>query len=122
MEIRDLRKPVSRRTEAARFASLVFLALFLLAGGCGAPGEPTPPTPPVPAAVTDLAAHQAGDGVQLIFTLPAKTITGDRLALPPAVEIVRGMPKPMDRRTQNRFASFTRFRVRSWKITSRKVM
>ncbi|HZV87436.1 MAG TPA: hypothetical protein VFF95_07820 [Candidatus Binatus sp.] len=89
-----MRKPVSRRTEAARFASLVFLALFLLAGGCGAPGEPTPPTPPVPAAVTDLAAHQVGDGVQLIFTLPAKTITGDRLALPPAVEIVRGLPKP----------------------------
>jgi hypothetical protein len=94
MGIRNLRKPVSRRTEAARFASLVFLALFLLAGGCGAPGEPTPPTPPVPAAVTDLAAHQVGDGVQLIFTLPAKTITGDRLALPPAVEIVRGLPKP----------------------------
>jgi len=97
MGIRNLRKPVSRRTEAARFASLVFLIsapTFLFAGGCGAPGEPTPPTPPVPAAVTDLAAHQAGDGVQLIFTLPAKTITGDRLALPPAVEIVRGMPKP----------------------------
>jgi len=97
MGIRNLRKSVSRRTEAARFASLVFLIsapTFLFAGGCGAPGEPTPPTPPVPAAVTDLAAHQAGDGVQLIFTLPAKTITGDRLALPPAVEIVRGMPKP----------------------------
>jgi hypothetical protein len=97
MGIRNLRKPVSRRTEAARFASLVFLVsapMFLFAGGCGAPGEPTPPTPPVPAAVADLAAHQVGDGVQLIFTLPAKTITGDRLALPPAVEIVRGMPKP----------------------------
>lgn len=97
MGIRKLRKPVSRRTEAARFATLVFLVsspMFLFAGGCGAPGEPTPPTPPVPAAVTDLAAHQAGDGVQLIFTLPAKTVTGDRLALPPAVEIVRGMPKP----------------------------
>jgi hypothetical protein len=43
--------------------------------------------------VSDLAAHQAGDGVQLIFTLPAKTVAGDRLAAPPAVEIVRGMPK-----------------------------
>jgi hypothetical protein len=97
MEIRNLRKPVSRRTEAARFASFVFLVLaptFLFAGGCGAPGEPTPPAPAVPVAVTDLTAHQAGDGMQLIFTLPAKTITGDRLASPPAVEIVRGAPKP----------------------------
>ena len=97
MEIRNLRKPVSHCTEAARFASFVFLVsalTFLFAAGCGAPGEPTPPTPPVPAPVTDLAAHQAGDGVQLIFTLPAKTITGDRLALPPAAEVVRGVPKP----------------------------
>jgi hypothetical protein len=47
----------------------------------------------VPVAVTDLAGHQAGDGVQLVFTLPAKAVTGDRLAAPPAVEIVRGAPK-----------------------------
>jgi hypothetical protein len=44
-------------------------------------------------AATDLSAHQAGDGVQLIFTLPTKTIAGDRLVAPPAVEIVRGTPK-----------------------------
>jgi hypothetical protein len=44
-------------------------------------------------AITDLAAHQAGDGVQLVFTLPAKTVTGDRLAALPAVEVVRGGPK-----------------------------
>jgi hypothetical protein len=97
MGIRNLRKPVSRHVESARLASCSFLvwALGLFVGaGCGAPGEPTPPAPPIPVAVTDLAAHQAGDGVQLIFTLPAKTITGDRLASPPAVEIVRGTPKP----------------------------
>jgi hypothetical protein len=97
MELRNLRKPVSRHTESARTASLGFLAsglVFFLAAGCGAPGEPTPPTPPIPVAVTDLAAHQVGDGVQLIFTLPAKSVTGDRLAAPPAVEIVRGTPKP----------------------------
>src|SRR5580704_18292368 len=76
-------------------ASGCFLAAVLLSVvACGAPGEPTPPAPPIPAAVTDLSAHQAGDGVQLIFTLPAKTITGDRLVLPPAVEVVRGEPKP----------------------------
>src|SRR5580700_9990930 len=97
MELRNLRKPVSRHTESARTASFAFLPstlVFLLSAGCGAPGEPTPPTPPVPVAITDLAAHQAGDGVQLVFTLPAKSVTGDRLAAPPAVEIVRGMPKP----------------------------
>src|SRR5580700_4334699 len=97
MGIRNLRKPVSRHVESARLASCSFLvwALGLFVGaGCGAPGEPTPPTPPIPVAVTDLAAHQVGDGVQLIFTLPAKSVTGDRLAAPPAVEIVRGMPKP----------------------------
>jgi hypothetical protein len=97
MGIRNLRKPVSRDLEHARFASFAFRIsglAFLFAAGCGAPGEPTPPAPPVPVAITDLAAHQAGDGVQLIFTLPAKTITGDRLASPPAVEIVRGTPKP----------------------------
>jgi hypothetical protein len=97
MVIRNLRNAILRETEAARLSSLVFQVstlTFLIAAGCGAPGEPTPPTPPVPVAVTDLAAHQTGDGVQLIFTLPAKTIAGDRLTAPPAVEIVRGAPKP----------------------------
>jgi fibronectin type 3 domain-containing protein len=88
---------VLRHTESARIASFAFRAsalVFLFVAGCGAPGEPTPPSPPVPVAVTDLVAHQAGDGVQLIFTLPAKSIAGDRLATPPAVEIVRGAPRP----------------------------
>jgi len=96
MELRNLRKLGSRRTELARIASFVFLVsalTFFFVAGCGAPGEPTPPAPPVPVAITDLTAHQAGDGVQLIFTLPTKTIAGDRLASPPAAEIVRGMPK-----------------------------
>jgi hypothetical protein len=97
MGIRNLRNAISRDIEHARFANRTFRVLglaFFFAAGCGAPGEPTPPAPPVPVAVTDLAAHQAGDGVQLIFTLPGKTITGDRLASPSAVEIVRGTPKP----------------------------
>jgi hypothetical protein len=96
MEIRDLRNAISRDLGYARSASCAFRVsgfAFLLAAGCGAPGVPTPPTPPIPVAVTDLAARQAGDGVQLIFTLPTKTITGDRLASPPAVEIVRGTRK-----------------------------
>lgn len=96
MEIRILRKLGSFQTNTARIATPAFplsWLAFLFTAGCGAPGEPTPPAPPVPVAVTDLAAHQAGDGVQLVFSLPAKTITGDRLASPPAVEIVRGTPK-----------------------------
>ncbi len=97
MGIRNLRKPPSRHADFARFSSFavrISALTCLFAASCGAPGEPVPPTPPVPLAVTDLSAHQAGDGVQLIFTLPGKTITGDRLAEPPAVEIVRGAPKP----------------------------
>jgi hypothetical protein len=97
MEFRNLRKLLSSQVESDCFASshLRISALaILLAAGCGAPGEPTPPSPPVPVAITDLVADQAGDGVQLIFTLPSKTITGDQLAQPPAVEIVRGTPKP----------------------------
>src|SRR5712692_8258555 len=69
-------------------------SIFLLAGGCGAPGEPVPPTPPVPVAIKDLAAHQIGDGVQLAFTLPTNSVTGDRLPEPPAVEILRGVNRP----------------------------
>lgn len=67
------------------------LLLGLLLAGCGAPGEPVPPTPPVPTAVADLTARQAGDGVELVFTLPTKTVTGDRLAAAPAVEVVQGL-------------------------------
>ena len=61
--------------------------------GCGAPGEPTAPSPPVPTPVSDLVAHQQGNGVQLIFTLPVRTVTGARLAEPPAIEIFRGSLK-----------------------------
>ena len=70
------------------------LCFVLLGAGCGAPGEPVPPTPPIPVAVSDLNAHQAGDGVELVFTLPGKSVAGDPLAAPPAVEVVRGLTKP----------------------------
>jgi hypothetical protein len=80
---------------------LLQFGVTLVLAGCGAPGEPTPPAPPVPVAVTDLTAHQAGDGVQLTFTLPSKTITGEKLSEPPAVEILRGALKP-DGTAENR--------------------
>jgi hypothetical protein len=67
-------------------------ALFSLAG-CGAPGEPTPPAPPIPSTVADLSARQRGDGVQLTFTLPKNSSTGDRLAETPAIEVLRGSAK-----------------------------
>jgi len=72
--------------------SFVMLGLLLL-GGCGAPGEPQPPSPPIPTAVNDLAAHQQGNGVQLVFTLPSHTVAGDRLSESPAIEIFRGSLK-----------------------------
>lgn len=79
-------------TSCISFTSLL-LSVFFLAS-CGAPGEPTPPSPPIPTPVSDLAARQSGDAVQLTFTVPAKTVTGDRLAEPPAVEILRGNLRP----------------------------
>jgi len=66
---------------------------FLLLDGCGAPGEPQPPSPPIPSPINDLAAHQQGNGVQLVFTLPSHSVAGDRLSSPPAIEIFRGLLK-----------------------------
>lgn len=68
--------------------------VLLVMTGCGAPGEPVPPAPPVAVAISDLTAHQAGDGVQLTFTMPGRSITGDRLLSTPAVEVLRGAAKP----------------------------
>jgi fibronectin type 3 domain-containing protein len=48
----------------------------------------------VAVAISDLTAHQAGDGVQLTFTMPGRSITGDRLLSTPAIEVLRGAEKP----------------------------
>ena len=81
-------------TRFARAAWLPAALILFTIEGCGAPGEPVPPSPPIPVAVADLAAHQSGDGVELTFTLPTKTVAGDRLAAQPAVEILRGAERP----------------------------
>jgi hypothetical protein len=85
---------ITKRPAQIFSISHFLFSIFLISGGCGAPGEPVPPSPPVPVAIKDLAAHQAGDGVQLSFALPISTISGQKLAAPPAVEILRGAAKP----------------------------
>lgn len=86
--------PERKKLRTASFAFRVSLFATLLANGCGAPGDPVPPSPLVPVAVSDLAARQAGDGVELVFSLPPKTVSGEKLTAPPAIEIVRGSVKP----------------------------
>jgi len=87
------RNPAARPAQVSSIFYFLF-SIFLLLAGCGAPGDPIPPSPPIPAAVTNLSAEQAGDGVQLTFTMPSKSITGERLAQPPAIEVVRGATRP----------------------------
>ena len=97
MKNRDSRNPEAlwiRRSRISYLQIWVWLVFFSLAAGCGAPGEPTPPSPPIPVAITDLAAQQAGDAVQLTFTLPTKTLAGEHLTDAPAIEILRGTLKP----------------------------
>jgi hypothetical protein len=87
-------KAIAAKRPALFFPTFYFLfSVFWLSAGCGAPGEPVPRMPPVPVAIKDLAAHQAGDGVELAFTLPANSISGEKLAALPAVEILRGSVK-----------------------------
>ena len=74
--------------------SALLFSYILFAEGCGAPGEPVPPVPPTPVAVTDLTASQAGDAVQLSFTMPNKSTLGEKLKEVPAFEVLRGSLKP----------------------------
>ena len=74
--------------------SVLLFSSILLADGCGAPGEPLPPAPPTPVAITDLAAGQAGDAVQLSFTMPNKSTLGEKLKEVPTLEVLRGSLKP----------------------------
>ena len=70
------------------------MVVLCVASGCGAPGEPLPPSPPIPVAITDLAAQQVGDAVLLTFTMPNKSVRGERLKEVPAMEVLRGTLKP----------------------------
>jgi len=97
MEIRNsgsVHASKETRSGLSTFEFQVSLFAFLLTCGCGAPGEPVPPSPPVPAAIADLAARQSGDGVELNFTLPAKSVSGQKLSSTPSVEVLRGTLNP----------------------------
>jgi hypothetical protein len=89
----DIRTRRLKRSRRSGFALRFSLFGVLLIAGCGAPGEPIAPSPPVPAVITDLSARQAGDGTRLTFTMPAKTLAGDRLTEAPSVEVLRGTLK-----------------------------
>ena len=91
---RGTRTYIEKRPPCSFSFFYFLISIFLISGGCGAPGEPVPPSPVVPVAIKDLAAQQAGDGVQLWFTLPSNSVSGERLSTPPAVEILRGAAKP----------------------------
>ena len=94
MENRNSRQPAEGSFQRRAVSIGGFLFVLTSIWGCGAPGEPTPPAPQIPRAVADLAAQQAGEAVQLSFTMPTKTIRGEALSDTPAVEILRGAVKP----------------------------
>ncbi len=74
----------------ARLIVALAIILILSAAGCGAPGEPVPPSPPIPTPITDLTAQQRGDAVLLNFTVPGKSVAGDKLKDVPTIEVLRG--------------------------------
>jgi hypothetical protein len=95
MENRKGTRSYAEKRPASFFTIFHFLfSIVVISAGCGAPGEPVPPSPPVPVAIKDLAAHQVGDGVELTFTLPSSSASGEKLPASPAVEILRGTVKP----------------------------
>ncbi|MBI2818007.1 MAG: hypothetical protein HYX72_13820 [Acidobacteria bacterium] len=55
----------------------LMLAIFL--AGCGVPGEPLPPLLEIPAPVSDLAATQIGNKIQLAWSVPQLTTEGTRV-------------------------------------------
>jgi len=73
---------------------LLTLLLPLVFASCAAPGEPYERKPPTPVAITDLAAAQAGNDVDLTFTLPQQSVERRPLPQLPEIEIYRDFEKP----------------------------
>lgn len=87
-------RPTTIRHPSPDFSLFSLLLLTVCAvAGCGAPGEPLPPSPPIPVAIADLTAQQAGDAVLLTFTMPNRSVRGERLKEVPALEVLRGILK-----------------------------
>jgi hypothetical protein len=68
--------------------------IFPVFAGCAAPGEPYERKPPTPTAITDLTAAQAGNDVDLTFTLPQQSVERRPLKQLPEIEIYRDFVKP----------------------------
>jgi hypothetical protein len=75
------------------FLLSIFLVSLTLAG-CAAPGEPYERKPPTPMAITDLTAAQAGNDVDLTFTLPQQAVDRRLLQRLPEIEIYRDFAQP----------------------------
>jgi hypothetical protein len=79
---------------------LVVLSVLLL-GGCGAPGEPVPPRPEIPQPILDLAVHQEGASVAVVFSLSnQRTTEGQPFQRTPDIEIYRNVESPDGSLTQ----------------------
>jgi hypothetical protein len=84
----------NRHVRPAIFHFLLSIFLVpLVFTGCAAPGEPYERKPPTPAAITDLTAAQAGNDVDLTFTLPQQGVDHRELQKLPAIEIYRDFGK-----------------------------
>ncbi len=90
------RAPGGRVPAAFPVFDFLFCGVLLSAalGGCAAPGEPYERKPPTPAAITDLAVAQAGNDVDLTFTLPQQMMDRRPLERAPEIEIYRDFGKP----------------------------
>jgi hypothetical protein len=74
----------------------MLLALVLISAascqcGCGVQGAPHPPRLEVPARITDLAAVEIGQSVELRFTIPQLSTDEQRLTKPLEFEILRSL-------------------------------
>ena len=69
-------------------------ALRITLVGCGAPGDPVASIAASPNRHHRPLRPPDGRRRALNFSLPSKTIRGERLQQPPAIEILRGEPKP----------------------------
>ncbi len=59
------------------FYLLILMTLIVFSGlNCGKKGPPLPPILLIPEKINDLTAHQVGEKVQLLFTLPEKNTNG----------------------------------------------